>query len=46
MQEYDFIRKNEEFYKIYPMVTKLKGIIPKEDIEQLDLFGGNNDENN
>ena len=46
MQEYDFIRKSEEFYKIYPMVTKLKGIIPKEDIEQLDLFGGNNDENN
>ena len=46
MQEYDFIRKNEEFYKIYPMVTKLKGIIPKEDIEQLDLFGGDNDENN
>ena len=46
MQEYDFIRKSEEFYKIYPMVTKLKGIIPKEDIEQLDLFGGDNDENN
>ncbi len=46
MQEYDFIRKFADFYKIYPMVTKLKGIIPKEDIEQLDLFGGDNDEDN
>ena len=46
MEEYDFIREKEEFYKIYPMITKLKGIIPKEDIEQLDLFGGNVNENN
>ena len=40
LKEYDFIREDELGYKIYPIVSKLIGYIPKEDKEQLNLFGG------
>lgn len=40
LKEYDFIREYDLGYKIYPMVSKLIGYIPKENIEQLSLFGG------
>lgn len=40
MEEYDFIREYNEYYKIYPMVSRLTGYIPKDTIEQLNLFGG------
>lgn len=40
LKEYDFIREYENGYKIYPMVSKLVGYIPKEKESQLDLFGG------
>lgn len=40
LKEYDFIRDYEEEYKIYPMVSKLVGYIPKDQEEQLNLFGG------
>lgn len=43
LKEYDFIREYELGYKIYPMVSKLTGYIPKETKEQLDLFGGSNE---
>lgn len=44
MIEYDFIRKYETEYRIYPIVSKLTGYITKEKEEQLDLFGGANNE--
>ena len=44
MMEYDFLREFETGYKIYPIVSKLVGYIPKENSEQLDLFGGTNNE--
>lgn len=40
MQEYNFLEQDDRGYKIYPMVGKLVGYIPKDDEEQLDLFGG------
>ena len=40
MKEYDFIKTDDIGYKIYPMVSKFVGYIPKDDKEQLDLFGG------
>ena len=40
LKDYDFIREYDLGYKIYPMVSKLTGYIPKEKIEQLNLFGG------
>ena len=40
LKEYDFIREYELGYKIYPMVSKLTGYIPKDTSKQLDLFGG------
>ena len=40
LKVYDFIREYNLGYKIYPMVSKLIGYIPKEKIEQLNLFGG------
>lgn len=40
LKEYDFIREANDSYKIYPMVSKLTGYIPKDNNEQLDLFGG------
>ena len=42
MKEYDFLRETELSYKIYPMVARLTGYIPKDTIEQLNLFGGEN----
>lgn len=44
MKEYDFIRVFDSNYKIYPMVSRLNGYIPKDNIEQLNLFGGEIDE--
>lgn len=44
MMEYDFLREFETGYKIYPIVSKLVGYIPKETREQLDLFGGTDNE--
>ncbi len=44
MQEYDFIKEIELGYKIYPSVSKLVGYIPKDDTEQLNLFGGDDNE--
>lgn len=44
LKEYDFIREYDLGYKIYPMVSKLTGYIPKEKIEQLNLFGGEENE--
>ena len=44
MMEYDFLREFETGYKIYPIVSKLVGYIPKETQEQLDLFGGTDNE--
>ena len=43
MQEYDFIRKDALGYKIYPGFAKIIGYIPKDDKEQLTLFGGENE---
>lgn len=40
LKEYDIIRDYELGYKIYPIVSKLTGYIPKDDKEQMDLFGG------
>lgn len=46
LKEYDFIREKEESYKVYPIVSKLTGYIPKQtkkeekEIEQMNLFGG------
>lgn len=40
LKEYDFIREYEQTYKIYPMISKLVGYIPKDTKEQLNLFGG------
>ena len=40
MKEYDFVRVSDLGYKIYPMVSRLTGYIPKDTFEQLDLFGG------
>lgn len=40
MKEYDFIRVSDLGYKIYPMVSRLTGYIPKDTFEQLNLFGG------
>ena len=46
LKEYDFIREKEENYKVYPIVSKLTGYIPKQtkkeekEIEQMNLFGG------
>ena len=40
MKEYDFIREYHQDYKIYPMVSRITGYIPKDAIEQLNLFGG------
>lgn len=44
LKEYDFIRDYELGYKIYPSVSKLTGYIPKDTIEQLELFGGTDNE--
>lgn len=44
LKEYDFIREEGFDYKIYPSVSKFIGYIPKEEKEQLDLFGGVEDE--
>lgn len=44
MQEYDFIKEEENQYIIYPSISKLTGYIPKEETEQLNLFGGVNNE--
>ena len=44
LKEYDFIREYEQGYKIYPSVSKLVGYIPKDTTEQLNLFGGANNE--
>lgn len=40
LKEYDFIRDYELGYKIYPIISKLVGYIPKDKEEQLNLFGG------
>ena len=40
LKEYDFIREFEQGYKVYPSVSKLTGYIPKDTLEQLELFGG------
>ena len=40
MLEYDFIKKVDLGYKIYPIVSKFVGYIPKDDKEQLNIFGG------
>lgn len=40
LKEYDFIRDYELGYKIYPSISKLVGYVPKDKHEQLDLFGG------
>lgn len=40
LEEYDFVREYEMGYKIYPMVSKFVGYIKKENQEQLNLFGG------
>ncbi len=44
MKEYDFIREENQNIVIYPMVSKMIGYIPKETEQQLDLFGGEEDE--
>lgn len=44
LKEYDFIRYDDSGYKVYPMVSKLVGYISKDNIEQLNLFGGVYDE--
>lgn len=44
LKEYDFIRDYEIGYKIYPIVSKLVGYIPKDPTKQLNLFGGGIDE--
>lgn len=44
MEMYDFIRKSEDGYKIYPVVNKFNGYILKEDKEQIELFGDDVDE--
>lgn len=44
MKEYDFIREKEDGYNIYPMVSKMIGYIPKNTEEQLNLFGGEENE--
>lgn len=44
LKEYDFIREYEYGYKVYPMTSKLIGYIPKDAIEQLNLFGGEQNE--
>lgn len=44
LKEYDFIREYEHGYKIYPMISKLVGYIPKDTNQQLNLFGGDQDE--
>lgn len=44
LKEYDFIREYEYGYKIYPMISKLVGYIPKDPNQQLNLFGGDQDE--
>ena len=40
MIDYDFLRKYENGYKVYPGVSKLTGYFPKEGTEQTTLFGG------
>ena len=40
MIEYDFIEKIDLGYKIHPIISKLVGYIPKDDKEQLNIFGG------
>ena len=40
MKEYDFIKSEDLGYKVYPMVSKFIGYIPKDNKEQLNLFGG------
>ena len=44
LKEYDFIRESKDSYKIYPMISKLIGYIPKDTTEQLNLFGGDYNE--
>lgn len=44
MKEYDFIRQTEQGFKIYPIVSKLIGYIPKDDLQQLNLFEGEENE--
>lgn len=43
MQEYDFVQEDTLGYKIYPGFAKIIGYIPKDDKEQLTLFGGENE---
>ena len=38
LKEYDVIREYDLGYKIYPIVSKLTGYIPKDDKEQMNLF--------
>ena len=40
MKDYDMIRENEGDYKIYPIVSKMTGYIPKDENVQTELFGG------
>lgn len=40
MKEYDFIKETTLNFRLYPMVSKMVGYIPKEETKQLDLFGG------
>ncbi len=44
LKEYDFLRDHELGYQIYPMVSKLTGYLPKDTKEQLNMFGGENNE--
>ena len=44
MKEYDFIREQNQNIIIYPMVSKMIGYIPKDTEQQLDLFGGEENE--
>lgn len=44
MKEYDFIKETTLNFRLYPMVSKMVGYIPKEKTKQLDLFGGKENE--
>lgn len=44
MIEYDFMRETVEGFRLYPMISKMIGYIPKDSVTQLDLFGGEIDE--
>ncbi len=40
LKEYEFLCETSDGYKIYPMVGRITGYIPKEKESQLELFGG------